>query len=610
MNLSFVEISSSTNCNLGPRKRKKIWASENKEWAFTKRQCMHQQRLLSYLISNTVVRSFLWPEKEIGIGEMERIHVSVRARPISEEEAKTSPWKTSSDTIFIPNHTAFKFDRIFREDCKTIDVYEARTKEIVSASVRGFNGTVLAYGQTNSGKTHTMRGSPLEPGIISLAVHDLFDIITQDASRDFLLRISYLEIYNENINDLLDPCNRKLQIHENLEKGVFVGGLREDFVDSPQQVLDLMELGESHRHIGETNMNHYSSRSHTILHMIIESRQRRQDEGVGNVCDAVRVSVLNLVDLAGSERAAKTGAESVRLKEGTHINRSLMTLGTVIKKLSEGVDRQGGHIPYRDSKLTRILQPALGGNANTAIICNITLALVHVNETKSSLQFASQALRVTNCAHVNEILTDTALLKRQSKEIEELRSKLKNLFYWHLIYASKIENELNRVQREYEDLLVQYETERTINEIQIEFLKAKLGEAKSNHLVCEVLGNMHHDENVVIRDPEAILVVKQLIDKIDKLEMEKSSLKQKVVDTETEKLLWQEQCVDLQSQIEKLNQEAQKEQACGFTPCTDSIEVRGCSGAPAEATEATFSAKIVDVDKIIDVDEIIYLDDD
>ncbi|CAL9236883.1 unnamed protein product, partial [Arabidopsis halleri] len=328
-----------------------------------------------------------------------------------------------------------------------------------------FEGTVLAYGQTNSGKTHTMRGSTIEPGIISLAVHDLFDIISQDTSREYLLRMSYLEIYNENINDLLDPLNRKLQIHENLEKGVFVAGLREDIVDSPQQVLELMESGESHRHIGETNMNHYSSRSHTIFRM---------------------VKTYNVVDLAGSERAAKTGAEGVRLKEGTHINKSLMTLGTVIKKLSEGVENQGGHIPYRDSKLTRILQPALGGNANTAIICNITLALIHVNETKSSLQFASRALRVTNCAHVNEILTDTALLKRQSKEIKELRSKLK----------------------------------RTINEIQIEFLKAKLGEyglsgeAKIKHLVCGVVGNERWNENVIIREPEAILVVKQLLDKV------------------------------------------------------------------------------------------------
>ncbi|WZZ42118.1 hypothetical protein YC2023_038377 [Brassica napus] len=645
---------------------------------------------------------------------MERIHVSVRSRPLSTEDAKTSPWKISSDSIFIPNHSSlsFEFDRIFREDCKTVQVYEARTKDIVAAAVRGFNGTVFAYGQTNSGKTHTMRGSPTEPGVIPLAVHDMFETIYQDASREFLLRMSYLEIYNEDINDLLAPEHRKLQIHENLEKGIFVAGLREEIVASPQQVLEMMEFGESHRHIGETNMNVHSSRSHTIFRMIIESRQKTQDEGVGNACDAVRVSVLNLVDLAGSERASKTGAEGVRLKEGSHINKSLMTLGTVIKKLSEGVENQGGHVPYRDSKLTRILQPALGGNANTAIICNITLASVridyqyygmrmskadeiadHADETKSSLQFASRALRVTNCAHVNEILTDAALLKRQKKEIEELRSKLKTSHSDHsdeeilnlrntllkselererialeleeekkaqaqrekvlqeqakkienlssmvllsnrdekrdqdhfkkgkrrdtwctghlsrdstsevqshvlsrgsslkserseretgplLPFAELVENELlysiseqdehnidetiedsslpdpcalvhvtsrkkpssirqkspvvvrkkspvvvesesERIQREYEDLFLQYETERITHEIQIECLKAKLGEkdlsgeATCKRLDCQVVGNVHQEESEVhLRDPEDILLIKQLQEKI------------------------------------------------------------------------------------------------
>ncbi|KAE9590156.1 putative plus-end-directed kinesin ATPase [Lupinus albus] len=335
---------------------------------------------------------------------MERIHVTVRARPLSLEDAKTSPWKISSNSISIPNHSyKFEFDKIFSENCKTAEVYEARTKVIVSAAVRGFNGTVFAYGQTNSGKTHTMRGSKSEPGIIPRAVHDLFQIIQQDVDREFLLRMSYMEIYNEEINDLLAPEHRKLQIHESPERGIYVAGLREEIVASPEQVLDLMEFGESHRHIGETNMNLYSSRSHTIFRMIIESRDRSEDEGNDNSIDAVRVSVLNLVDLAGSERAAKTGAEGVRLKEGSHINKSLMTLGTVIKKLSEDAENQGGHVPYRDSKLTRILQPALGGNANTAIICNITLAQIHADETKSSLQFASRALRVTNCAQVNEV---------------------------------------------------------------------------------------------------------------------------------------------------------------------------------------------------------------
>ncbi|KAK9169738.1 hypothetical protein Syun_001878 [Stephania yunnanensis] len=357
---------------------------------------------------------------------MERINVAVRPRPLSGEDAKSSPWRISGNSISTTaNQTSkFDFDRIFREDCSNEEVYLARTKDIVAAAVRGFNGTVFAYGQTSSGKTHTMRGSVCEPGVIPLAVRNLFDIIHEDEDREFLLRMSYMEIYNEEINDLLAPEHRKLQIHESLERGIFVAGLKEEIVVTPEQVLDLMEYGESHRHIGETNMNVYSSRSHTIFRMIIESRDRTEDGDVGHSCDAVRVSVLNLVDLAGSERASKTGAEGVRLKEGSHINKSLMTLGTVIKKLSEGAESQGGHVPYRDSKLTRILQPSLGGNANTAIICNITLAQIHADETKSSLQFASRALRVTNCAQVNEILTDAALLKRQKKEIEELRARL------------------------------------------------------------------------------------------------------------------------------------------------------------------------------------------
>ncbi|KAK5787155.1 kinesin-like protein KIN-7O isoform X1 [Gossypium arboreum] len=407
---------------------------------------------------------------------MERIHVTVRSRPLSSEDAKTSPWRVSANSIFIPNHsTKFEFDRIFGEDCKTGEVYEARTKEIVAAAVRGFNGTVFAYGQTNSGKTHTMRGSAAEPGVIPRAVHDLFDIIQQDVDREFLLRMSYMEIYNEEINDLLAPEHRKLQIHESIERGIYVAGLREEIVASPQQVLDLMEFGESHRHIGETNMNLHSSRSHTIFRMIIESRDRTEDGGGDSVssCDAVRVSVLNLVDLAGSERAAKTGAEGVRLKEGSHINKSLMTLGTVIKKLSEGAESQGGHVPYRDSKLTRILQPALGGNANTAIICNITLAQIHADETKSSLQFASRALRVTNCARVNEILTDAALLKRQKKEIEELRAKLQGSRSEHLeeeilnlrntLLQSEVERERIALELE-EEKKAQVERERVLQE--------------------------------------------------------------------------------------------------------------------------------------------------
>ncbi|KAJ0716663.1 putative plus-end-directed kinesin ATPase [Helianthus annuus] len=424
---------------------------------------------------------------------MERINVAVRARPLSPEDAKTSPWRISGNSIVFANPSnKFEFDRIFREDCKTAEVYESRTKAIVSAAIGGFNGTVFAYGQTNSGKTHTMRGSSVEPGVIPLAVHDLFDMIQQEIDREFLLRMSYMEIYNEEINDLLAPEHRKLQIHESIERGIFVAGLKEEIVSSPEQVLKFMEFGEAHRHIGETNMNLHSSRSHTIFRMIIESRDKVEDEYAENSCDAVRVSVLNLVDLAGSERAAKTGAEGVRLKEGSHINKSLMTLGTVIKKLSEGAESQGGHVPYRDSKLTRILQPALGGNANTAIICNITLAQIHADETKSSLMFASRALRVTNCVHVNEILTDAALLKRQKKEIEELRAKLQGSHSDHLgEEILNLRNTLLQSELERERIALELEEEK---KAQAERDKMLLEQAKKIQNLSSMVLSSNRDE--------------------------------------------------------------------------------------------------------------------
>ncbi|KAF3451459.1 hypothetical protein FNV43_RR07554 [Rhamnella rubrinervis] len=425
---------------------------------------------------------------------MERIHVAVRSRPLSQDDAKSSPWRISGNSIFISNHSSkFEFDRIFGDDCRTIEVYQARTKDLVAAAVRGFNGTVFAYGQTNSGKTYTMRGSAMEPGVIPLAVRDLFSAIHQNLDREFLLRMSYMEIYNEEINDLLAPEHRKLQIHESLERGIYVAGLREEIVATPEQVLDLMEFGESHRHIGETNMNLHSSRSHTIFRMIIESRDKTEDEDVGSSCDAVRVSVLNLVDLAGSERAAKTGAEGVRLKEGSHINKSLMTLGTVIKKLSEGAESQGSHVPYRDSKLTRILQPALGGNANTTIICNITLAQIHADETKSSLQFASRALRVTNCAHVNEILTDAALLKRQKKEIEELRAKLQGSHSEHLEEEIlNLRNTLLQTELERERIALELEEEK---KAQAEWEKMVQQQAKKIENLSSMVLYSNRDEH-------------------------------------------------------------------------------------------------------------------
>lgn len=369
------------------------------------------------------------------MGDMaENIRVEVRVRPLQRaEEGWGNTWEVQGNTLKANvqegkgnTEAKYAFDRVFDVTETNTDVYEAKAKELVRSVVDGFNATVFAYGQTSSGKTYTMMGAKDAPGIIPLAIYDVFRHIERTTKREFLLRVSYMEIYNEQIKDLLVSSDAtKLQIHENADQGIFVAGLTEEIVRNPEQVLDIMHRGESKRTFGETQMNQKSSRSHTIFRMVVESRNTEEEEGKAlSPNNAVRVSTLTLVDLAGSERQAKTGADGERLKEGSHINKSLLCLGTVIGKLSEGIEQQGGHIPFRDSKLTRILQPSLGGNAKTLVICNVTPSSLHVDETHSTLRFASRAKQVTNNAKVNEVLSEKTLLKKQQLEIEELKRKL------------------------------------------------------------------------------------------------------------------------------------------------------------------------------------------
>lgn len=308
-------------------------------------------------------------------------------------------------------------------------MYTLLAKPVVASATDGINGVIFAYGQTAAGKTYTMLGTEGDPGITRRSIAEVFRLIAQCASRQFLLRASYIEIYNEIIRDLLAPDNDNLKIHEDvINKRVFVDS-REEVVTSVSQVMNIIERGETVRAVGETNMNERSSRSHTIFSLKIESREISQAEEDGDESEsddgvAVRASTLSLVDLAGSERASFTKAQGMRLVEGGHINKSLLTLGNVINKLSSGEARSSAHIPYRDSKLTRLLQPALGGNARTAIVCAVTPAILHMEETLSTLKFASRAKKVTNHAKTNEFLDDRAKLRRAEKELATLRMEL------------------------------------------------------------------------------------------------------------------------------------------------------------------------------------------
>ncbi|XP_046947783.1 centromere-associated protein E [Lynx rufus] len=356
------------------------------------------------------------------------VAVCVRVRPLnSREEALGGDtqiyWKTDNNAIYqVDGSKSFNFDRVFHSNETTKNVYEEIAVPIIDSAIQGYNGTIFAYGQTASGKTYTMMGSEDYLGVIPRAIHDIFQKIKKFPDREFLLRVSYMEIYNETITDLLCDTQKMkpLIIREDFNRNVYVADLTEEVVYTSEMALKWITKGEKNRHYGITKMNQRSSRSHTIFRMILESREK----GEPSNCDgSVKVSHLNLVDLAGSERAAQTGAEGVRLKEGCNINRSLFILGQVIKKLSDG--QVGGFINYRDSKLTRILQNSLGGNAKTRIICTITP--VSFDETLTTLQFASTAKYMKNTPYVNEVSSDEALLKRYRKEIMDLKKQLEEV---------------------------------------------------------------------------------------------------------------------------------------------------------------------------------------
>ncbi|XP_074286229.1 kinesin-like protein KIN-7E [Silene latifolia] len=358
-------------------------------------------------------------------GREEKILVLVRLRPLNEKEItknEVADWECiNSSTILYRNSlqersglpTAYSYDRVFSGDCSSKQVYDEGTKEIALSVVSGINSSIFAYGQTSSGKTYTMSA------ITEYTVGDIYDYIQRHEERAFALKFSAMEIYNENVRDLLSNDTTPLRLMDDPERGTTVEKLTEEKLDDRNHLRKLLSICEAQRKIGETSLNEQSSRSHQILKLTIESSAR---EFIGKGNSSTLSASVFFIDLAGSERASQANSAGTRLKEGCHINRSLLTLGNVIRKLSKG--RQG-HINYRDSKLTRILQPCLGGNARTTIICTLSPARTHVEQSRNTLLFASCAKEVTTNAQVNVVMSDKALVKHLQKELARLESELR-----------------------------------------------------------------------------------------------------------------------------------------------------------------------------------------
>ncbi|NXE87739.1 KIF15 protein, partial [Menura novaehollandiae] len=372
--------------------------------------------------------------------EGDAIKVFVRVRPPSDRTALTDGDQglclsvLSSNTIRLhskPEPKIFTFDYVANMETTQESVFSSVAKNIVESCMNGYNGTIFAYGQTGSGKTFTMMG-PSDSGnfthslrgVIPRSFEYLFFLIEREkekagSGKSFLCKCSFIEIYNEQIFDLLDSASAGLFLREHIKKGVFVDGAVEQVLSSAAEAYQVLTMGWRNRRVASTSMNRESSRSHAVFTITVESMEKNNE--VVNI----RSSLLNLVDLAGSERQKDTYTEGLRLKEAGNINRSLSCLGQVITALVDVGNGKQRHICYRDSKLTFLLRDSLGGNAKTCIIANVHPGSKCFGETLSTLNFAQRAKLIKNKAVVNE---DTqGNVSQLQAEVKKLKEQLAQL---------------------------------------------------------------------------------------------------------------------------------------------------------------------------------------
>ncbi|TGZ32783.1 Uncharacterized protein DBV15_00991 [Temnothorax longispinosus] len=311
----------------------------------------------------------------------------------------------------------FIFDRVFDSTSANTDVFEGSTKSVISSLLDGYNCSVFAYGATGAGKTHTMLGNREDPGITYRTVAELFaEIENQSKHREFNLGVSYLEIYNENVQDLLHKSGQ-LHLREDGRCGVVVAGLEPIAIQNADELLSLLAEGNKNRTQHPTDANKESSRSHAVFQVYIKI--------INKLDSQVQRVKLSMIDLAGSERASATGCKGVRFKEGANINKSLLALGNCINNLADGIK----HIPYRDSKLTRLLKDSLGGNCHTVMIANIAPSSLTYEDTYNTLRYANRAKKIKSYAKKNvscemHVAGYIKIVEEQKKEIDILKTKL------------------------------------------------------------------------------------------------------------------------------------------------------------------------------------------
>ncbi|XP_068086199.1 kinesin-like protein Klp61F [Anabrus simplex] len=393
----------------------------------------------------------------------QHIKVFVRVRPLSNNEKckNVIDYPGPRELLvrerpFDKNSRKFMFDKVFGPSCQQVDVYRTVVSPLVSEVLAGYNCTVFAYGQTGTGKTFTMEGEksndpammwhedPLM-GIIPRALSHLFDEL-RILQAEYSVKVSFLELYNEELLDLLSPVDdsNRIKLYEDATKkgAVIVHGLQELTVRSKNEVYEIMERGSLKRQTAATMLNAHSSRSHTVFTITVHIKENSVEGD-----ELIKLGKLNLVDLAGSENIGRSGATEKRAREAGNINQSLLTLGRVITSLVE----RAPHVPYRESKLTRLLQESLGGRTKTSIIATVSPHFSNMEETLSTLEYAHRAKNIQNKPEINQKMAKKALIKEYTEEIERLRKDL---------IASRERNGIYVAEENYYDMLRQIETQK------------------------------------------------------------------------------------------------------------------------------------------------------
>ncbi|KAJ0021234.1 hypothetical protein Pint_32282 [Pistacia integerrima] len=384
------------------------------------------------------------------------VQVIVRCRPLNEDEMRVhtpvviSCHENRREVSAVQNiankqiDRTFLFDKVFGPTSQQKDLYDVAVSPIVYEVLEGYNCTIFAYGQTGTGKTYTMEGGarkkngefPTDAGVIPRAVKQIFDIL-EAQNAEYSMKVTFLELYNEEISDLLaleetskfidDKSKKPIALMEDGKGGVFVRGLEEEIVTTANEIYKILEKGSAKRRTAETLLNKQSSRSHSIFSITIHIKECTP-EGE----EMIKCGKLNLVDLAGSENISRSGAREGRAREAGEINKSLLTLGRVINALVE----HSGHVPYRDSKLTRLLRDSLGGKTKTCIIATISPSIHSLEETLSTLDYAHRAKNIKNkpenqvmvltlfSYQINQKMMKSAMIKDLYSEIDRLKQEV------------------------------------------------------------------------------------------------------------------------------------------------------------------------------------------